>query len=127
MKVGKEEICGLLAALEAFQNEDHDRLQQEWTDRVESLASQLDRAPELEPTVSYAEKSGFVPILTVTVDEEEAELSVTTLVRSLREEDPRVYVGADDLHMSQFTINPLNLSDEEIDYLANRVFAVLGH
>lgn len=127
MKVGKEEICGLVAALEAFEAEDHDRRQQEWTARVKHLASRLGEDPGLDPQVSYGEKSGFVPILTVTVDEDEATLSTTALVRSLREENPRVYVGADDLHRAQFSVNPMNLTDEETDYLADRVLALLEH
>jgi len=127
MKVGKEEICGLLAALEAFVEEDHERRQREWTECVEQISERLDESPVLDPMVSNADKTSFVPSLVVHVDEAEAGISTAALVRSLREENPRVYVGADHLHQAQFNINPQSLTDEEAEYLADRILAALDN
>jgi L-seryl-tRNA(Ser) seleniumtransferase len=125
LKVGKEEICGLIAALEAFIEEDHDRCQREWTERVERIAERLDESSALDPRVSHADKTSYVPSLVVHVDEAEADISTASLVRSLREENPRVYVGGDHLHEAYFSVNPMSLTDEEADYLTDRVLAVL--
>jgi len=126
MKVGKEEICGLLAALDAFLDEDHERLQREWTDRVERIGDRLSDSPALDPDVSYGDKTAFVPELVVHVDEAEAGMTTAALVRSLRRENPRVYVGGDHLHRARFEVNPLSLSDEEAVYLADRVLDTLA-
>jgi len=126
MKVGKEEICGLIAALEAFVEEDHDRRQREWTDRVQRIADRLDESPALDPVLSEAGKTSFVPSVTVHVDEKAAGIPTTELVRSLREENPRVYVGGDHVHGGQFSVNPLSLTDDEADYLADRVLATVN-
>lgn len=125
LKVGKEEICGLIAALEAFIEEDHDRCQREWTECVERIAERLDESPVLDPRVSHADKTSLVPSLVVHVDEDEADTTTASLVRSLREENPRVYIGGDHLHEAYFSVNPMSLTDEEADYLADRVLAVL--
>lgn len=127
LKVGKEEICGLIAALEAFVEEDHDGCQREWTKRVERIAKRLDESPVLDLTVLHSNKTSFVPSLNVYMDEEEAGISTATLVRSLRKEDPRVYVGGDHLHEAQFSVNPLSLTDDEADYLADRVLTVINN
>ena len=125
LKVGKEEICGLIAALEAFIEEDHDRRQREWTERVERIAERLDESQSLDLRVSHADKTSYVPSLVVHVDEDEADTTTASLVRSLREENPRVYVGGDHLHEAYFSVNPMSLTDDEADYLADRVLAVL--
>lgn len=125
MKVGVEEIAGLLVALEEFCEEDHEALQAEWSECVESIADQLREADALSVEITHASKIDVVPSLTVAVDEAAAGRSATELVRSLREEDPRVFVGGDELHRDAFTINPMNLTDREADYLAERVLAAV--
>src|SRR5204862_2913334 len=40
-KVGKEEIIGMIKALELFLNEDHDALAKEWQDRLERISRQI--------------------------------------------------------------------------------------
>src|SRR5213075_2435043 len=44
-KVGKEEIVGMLKALELYLNEDHDVLAKEWQDRLEFISRQITRVP----------------------------------------------------------------------------------
>jgi len=39
-------------------------------------------------------------------------VTATALVRALREERPRTYVGADDLQEARFTTTPMCLPDE---------------
>ena len=55
-----------------------------------------------------------------------AGVDVVDLVGSLRNEDPRIFVGSDVLDESAFTINPLCLSDEEADYLVERVLSYVA-
>src|SRR5437660_1226845 len=40
-KVGKEEIIGMVKALELYLNEDHEALTKEWQDRLESISRQI--------------------------------------------------------------------------------------
>jgi L-seryl-tRNA(Ser) seleniumtransferase len=89
------------------------------------MAERLDESPVLDLTILHSNKTSFVPSLNVYVDEENAGISTATLVRSLREENPRVYVGGDHLHEAQFSVNPLSLTDKEADYLVDRVLATI--
>jgi len=56
----------------------------------------------------------------------ELEINGETHTRTLRREDPRVYVGADGLHESEFTVNPMCLTDEEADLVVERVCRLVG-
>lgn len=52
--------------------------------------------------------------------------SMTELGGTLRDEDSRVFVGADALDDGQCTINPMCLTDKETDYVVERIRANLA-
>ncbi|GAB3671137.1 aminotransferase class V-fold PLP-dependent enzyme [Halopiger thermotolerans] len=123
LKVGKEELVGLLAALEAFQEEDHDAVRREWRERVDRIAASLETVDGLSPSIDDSEAS-VAPEVEVHVDEATAGCSATELVGALRREEPRVFVGADALPADRFTVNPMCLTDEEADYVLERIDAI---
>ena len=79
----------------------------------------------LSVTVTEGEKTSVAPEVFVELDSERAALDVEALVAELRTENPRVFVGPDHLHESAFTVNPMCLTDDEADYVAERVLAYL--
>jgi len=123
MKVGKEELAGLIRALELFLEEDHDALVDEWRERAERVAAGLAEADGLACSIAGAEKTAVAPEVVVEVAPDVADAA--EVVAALRREDPRVYVGADRLRDAQFTVNPTCLTDEEADYVVERVRANL--
>jgi L-seryl-tRNA(Ser) seleniumtransferase len=123
-KVGKEELVGFVAALEAFLAEDHEAVAAKWRDRSERIADALDAVRGLEASIVAAEKTAVAPEVVIRVDPS-AGVSAADLVRSLRREDPRVYVGADRLDESIFTVNPMCLDDAEAEYVVERIRANL--
>ncbi|MFB6135898.1 MAG: aminotransferase class V-fold PLP-dependent enzyme [Halobacteriaceae archaeon] len=123
MKVGKEELVGLIRALELFVEEDRDTRYAEWRERAERVRERLADAEGLDATLHESDVN-VAPEVVVTVDAA-AGVAATDLVRALREEDPRVFVGADDLPESRFSVNPMCLTDEEADYAAERILANL--
>ncbi|WP_276256391.1 aminotransferase class V-fold PLP-dependent enzyme [Halomontanus rarus] len=125
MKVGKEEIAGLIAALDAFVAEDDDAVLSEWHDRSERIADGLESVDDLDVELANAGKTDAVSTVVVTVDEERSPVDAETLVSNLRAENPRIFVGGDDVHRSQFTINPRCLADSEVDYVVDRIAANL--
>ena len=124
LKVGKEELVGLLAALDAFVDEDHDAIRAEWRARAERIADALDAVEGLSTTIVDGAKNA-APTVEVTVDEAVTGVSTVDLVGALRREDPRVFVGADAVDDARFTVNPICLTDEEADYVTERIGATL--
>ncbi|ELY91856.1 aminotransferase class V-fold PLP-dependent enzyme [Natrialba taiwanensis] len=126
MKVGKEEIVGLIRALELFLKEDHGDCLRKWNERAEHLAAGLADITGLETQLEGGDKTDAVAQVVATVDSDRAATDATRLVESLRRETPRVFVGADRLDAEEFTVNPMCLTDEEADYVVDRIRATLS-
>ncbi|NKE36108.1 aminotransferase class V-fold PLP-dependent enzyme [Natronococcus sp. JC468] len=126
MKIGKEEIVGLIRALELFIEEDHDARLLEWHERAERIEAGLAAVTGLETRFEGGDKTDAVTQVVGTVDPDYAATDATGLVGSLRRETPRVFVGADRLDDDEFTINPMCLTDDEADYVVDRIRATLS-
>ena len=120
MKVGKEELAGLIRALEAFVDEDHDALRREWRARSEGIAETLESIDGVTTSITAADKTSIAPELDVRIVPNAAGTTAIDVVGGLRREEPRVFVGADDLP-GAFTINPMCLTHEEAPYVGQRV------
>lgn len=92
MKVGKEEIIGVLAALEAWFKIDLDALNREWTKRVERIAKLAETVPGVTTEIKIPAGGNRYPTLTVNWDEEQFGLTVAQCDQQLRDGDPRIEV-----------------------------------
>jgi len=123
LKVGKEELVGLLAALDAFLAEDADARDAAWRDRADQLAAGVSAADGLSTRIDASGRS-VAPEVIVTVTGDGGDgATATDIVRRLRAETPRVFVGADAIAEGSFTLNPMCLTDEEATYVIERVVA----
>ena len=120
LKVGKEELAGLLRALQCFIEEDHEKRSAEWSARATRLAGSLDELDHVSTVISDGQKS-VAPEVSVHIDEETAPLSAVELVRALEDEEPRVFVGSDSLDRGQIALNPMCLTDAEAEYVVERL------
>lgn len=125
MKVGKEEIVGLLAAIERYVNLDHRKIMN-----------------QLEAMVSYIQKKLSFPGITVTrlfpgpVGQtypralvhfsRESKHSAINVKEKLEDGDPCIIVGLTE-DKSGIIINPLNLQDNEVDIILNRITQILNN
>ena len=126
MKVGKEEIVGLIRALEEFVAEDDADVLAEWHRRAERIAEGLASSSVLSVALRNTDQPEVVTDVRARIETDATDGESVEFVRTLRTENPRVYVGADTIHDDEFTVNPVSLTDEEADYLVDRVLAVLG-
>lgn len=121
MKVGKEELVGLIHALELFIKEDHEARVEEWLDRSRHIVDLLNDVPGFETSITADDKTAVAPEVIITVDSAVAGVSATDIVGGLRREEPRVFVGADSLPAGEFTVNPMCLTDEQAEYTVERI------
>ncbi|MUV56963.1 aminotransferase class V-fold PLP-dependent enzyme [Halogeometricum sp. CBA1124] len=125
LKVGKEELVGLIAALEAFVEEDQAALDAEWERRLDVVADELADCEGLSLRREPGGKLMVAPELRVEVHADAAGVDAVELVGSLRKEDPRIFVGSDELQDDLFAVNPMCLDDEEAAYVAERIRSYL--
>jgi L-seryl-tRNA(Ser) seleniumtransferase len=92
MKVGKEEIVGVLAAVEAWTRLDLAALNKQWSRRVERIAKLVETVPGVTTNIAIPEGGNSYPTLTVSWDQEAFEFTVADCDRELRAGDPRIEV-----------------------------------
>jgi L-seryl-tRNA(Ser) seleniumtransferase len=92
MKVGKEEIIGVLAAVESWTKQDLDALNKEWSKRVDRIAKIVETVPGVTTEVKIPEDGNRYPTLTVKWDESAWGFTVADCDRALREGEPRIEV-----------------------------------
>jgi D-glucosaminate-6-phosphate ammonia-lyase len=120
LKVGKEELTGLITALELFMDEDIEEQRRHWKRRAEHIKDYLTDIDGFDPRIEC--DSGSIALETVvTIDATVIGTTATELARALRAENPRVFVGTDHLHRDEIGINTMCIEDEQIDYVLDRI------
>ncbi len=108
-KVGKEEIVGMVKALELYLAEDHDALAKEWQDRLVGIANELAKVPGVTTTFFTPDIANHVPHMQITWD---ARVSATPhdVSKALRSGKPSIVMGAAEdrpgLAMNSFMLQP---------------------
>jgi uncharacterized pyridoxal phosphate-dependent enzyme len=92
MKVGKEEVMGCLAAVEAWTKKDLGALNREWNNRVKKIAALVETVPGVTTDIKIPEDGNRYPTLTVHWDEPGWKFTVADCDRQLREGEPRIEV-----------------------------------
>ena len=95
MKVGKEEIIGILAAVDYWSHADLGALNKEWRSRVERIAKLVQTVPGVTTSIKIPEEGNSYPTLTVMWDEKRFGLTVAQCDQHLREGNPRIEVLTD--------------------------------
>jgi L-seryl-tRNA(Ser) seleniumtransferase len=121
MKVGKEELAGLIRALELYQEEDETALVDGWHDRANRLATALSAVDGLAVTVADDDRSDYRSPPTVVVELHESATSAAELVRRLRDERPRVIVGERHVDEGRITLDPRCLRDDQVPVVVERL------
>jgi L-seryl-tRNA(Ser) seleniumtransferase len=92
MKVGKEEIIGLLTAIETWLKIDAKKLNQEWNARVDRIAKLVETVPGVHTEIYVPDDGNRYPTLRVSWDTEAWGFSVADCVKQLHDGDPVIEV-----------------------------------
>ncbi len=92
MKVGKEEVMGCLAAVEAWTKMDLAALNRSWEQRVKRIAALVETVPGVSTRIQIPDGGNRYPTLTVEWDQEAWKFTVADCDRQLREGEPRIEV-----------------------------------
>jgi L-seryl-tRNA(Ser) seleniumtransferase len=127
MKVGKEEVIGALAAVEAWVKRDHKAIWRQMLDQMDHIAKRASSIPGI--TTEVREPSGLSnrsPGLNVRWDAAKLGISGQQLAKILDTTDPRIMVGVsrgaqNGISITAFTLKP---GDEKV--IADRLYAILS-
>jgi seryl-tRNA(Sec) selenium transferase len=92
MKVGKEEIMGIIAAIDYWSTVDLDAMNKEWETRVQRIAKLVDTVPGVTTDIAIPTGGNAYPTLTVQWDEAKFGMTVAQCAEQLRAGEPRIEV-----------------------------------
>jgi uncharacterized pyridoxal phosphate-dependent enzyme len=108
-KVGKEEIVGMVKALELFLAEDHEALAREWQDRLELISREIKKVPGISTSFFLPDIANHVPHMSITWDER-ISLTPQQASKMLRGSKPSIVIGGGEgrpgLAMNSFMLQP---------------------
>jgi L-seryl-tRNA(Ser) seleniumtransferase len=108
-KVGKEEIVGMIKALEIYLAEDHDALAKEWQSRLDTVSRQITKIPGVTTAFFTPDVANHVPHMSITWDSR-VSISPQEVSRMLRSGQPSIVIGGGEgrpgLGMNSFMLQP---------------------
>jgi uncharacterized pyridoxal phosphate-dependent enzyme len=122
-KVGKEEIIGMVKALELFLAEDHDALAKEWQARLETISQQLTKVPGVKTSFFTPEIANHVPHMQITWDPG-IPLSAEQVSKALRNSKPSIVIGGGE-GKPGLSMNSFMLQQGEEKIVAEQLVRVL--
>jgi uncharacterized pyridoxal phosphate-dependent enzyme len=107
-KVGKEEIIGMIKALESYLKEDHEALTKEWWRRLDSISAEITSVPGVSTSFSVPDIANHVPHLEIHWDPRHISLEPRDAAQQLRGGKPSIILATNEsgLQMNSFMLQP---------------------
>jgi uncharacterized pyridoxal phosphate-dependent enzyme len=90
MKVAKEQIVGMVAAVDWFVGQSDESLEAEFRGRAERISAELKKIPTLEPRIFVPPLANHVPHLLLRYDQQRVKIAPLEVAQRLREGDPSI-------------------------------------
>jgi uncharacterized pyridoxal phosphate-dependent enzyme len=107
-KVGKEEIVGMVKALESYLKEDHDALNKEWWRRLDAISAQITKVPGVSTSFSVPDVANHVPHVEIFWDPRKISISPNDASHALRAGKPSIVLATSEqgLLANSFMLQP---------------------
>ncbi|HJP33985.1 MAG TPA: aminotransferase class V-fold PLP-dependent enzyme [Candidatus Latescibacteria bacterium] len=123
MKTTKEDIIGLLKAVEIYTGLDHDEITRCWQQEAGSVIAAVEGTDGIRATVAEAGYSDGIPVAELQIDSQRLGRSAEDVVAHLAAGDPIIRVGHD---RDSITINPQFLQTGEMEMVISRLHQALS-
>jgi uncharacterized pyridoxal phosphate-dependent enzyme len=127
-KVGKEEIIGMVKALEIYLAEDQDAMRQEWQQRLELVSRKIATVPGVTTSYFVPDIANHVPHMEIKWDER-IKLSPSDALMSLRSSKPSIVLARAEKNGFEkregITMNSFMLQPGEDAVIADRLYDLL--
>jgi L-seryl-tRNA(Ser) seleniumtransferase len=124
-KVGKEEIVGMVKALDLYLNEDHEALWKEWQVQLEYVSRQVQRVAGVTTSFFVPDIANHVPHMAITWDSGRLALTPAEVSRRLRDSSPSIVMAAGE-ERPGLVMNSFMLQPGENRIVAERLTRILG-
>ncbi|CAN7196043.1 MULTISPECIES: aminotransferase class V-fold PLP-dependent enzyme [Rhizobium/Agrobacterium group] len=121
MKVGKESIYGVMAALEAWEKRDHDGIRERETGYLNLWKKTLDGRPGVTALIEPDPTDNPLDRLRVIIDAEEAHITAWDLTTALAKGNPPIIARDHEVEHRYFYLDPCNLHPGQETIVASRL------
>jgi len=121
MKVGKESIFGVMAALEAWEKRDHAGIRERETSYLNLWKRTLDGRPGVTALIEPDPTGNPLDRLRLIVDPEQAHITAWDLADALAKGSPPIIVRDHEVEHRYFYLDPCNLHPGQEEIVANRL------
>jgi D-glucosaminate-6-phosphate ammonia-lyase len=125
MKVGKEGIIGVMAALEHRMNMDVDAWEAEQDRKMHMIIERLQDIDGVTTSVEPDPNGNPFSRARVDVNERQCSLSAATLSSAMADGDPSIRLRAHHVDEGYVTVDAIEMSDDEVDLTCERLIAIL--
>ncbi|MDR2886799.1 MAG: aminotransferase class V-fold PLP-dependent enzyme [Bacteroidales bacterium] len=123
MKVNKEEIFGMYAALKYYLEKDHEKEWQMWLDRIKHIAGKVEEIPTVKTETSIPTGPANVfPSMRISWDAEKIKITAQDISKALLDGTPSIIAGG---RGNSLGIGVVLLRPEQVDIVATRVKEIL--
>jgi uncharacterized pyridoxal phosphate-dependent enzyme len=109
-KVGKEEIVGMVKALECYLNDDHEALNKEWQSRLQLISAKLTTLPSVTTSYFLPDMANHVPHMEIKWDPQRVKITPRDASSALRHGTPSIILTTGErpgaLSMNSFMLQP---------------------
>ena len=123
MKAGKEEIMGLLAAVEQWIKRDHKAEWKDWERRLRVITDAVKDFDSVTTTIRQRGRSNVAPVLEINWDVETVGISGTAVASQLSAGEPRIELNG---NANGISIMPYMMEEGEDKIVADQLGAILN-
>jgi uncharacterized pyridoxal phosphate-dependent enzyme len=125
-KVGKEEIVGMVKALELYLAEDHDALTNQWWRRLDKVSQVVTQVPGVSVKKFMPDIANHVPHIMITLDPARIKGTPHDITQELRTGSPSIVLSTgENREPNVITMNSFMLKPGEEKIIADRLGEVL--
>jgi len=126
MKVNKEEIFGMYAALKSYLERDHAKEWQDWLDRISHITGSLKNIPTIKcETIINPGPANALPTMQISWDQSKVRITPAEVIKALESGTPSIITGGGG--KSSLSIGVVLLRPEQVDIVARRIKEILDH
>ena len=126
MKVGKEQIMGLLAALDRYYHKDHQKEVEKQIEIVNYLNDELNKIQGLKATMIQDEAGRQIYRSQIKVDEKSIGKTAVQIDKELREGNPSIHCRKHLLNQGIISFDPRPLVDGDKELIVEKMKKVVG-
>jgi D-glucosaminate-6-phosphate ammonia-lyase len=127
-KVGKEEVMGMLAAVEAWTKRDHKAEWDNWLKRLDTISNKVKQISGITTDIKIpTELSNLAPVLNIWWNPDELNITGEEVAEDTARNKPRIAIGSSNKDgKTGVNITPSQMREEQVAIVADRLYNLLA-